>query len=80
MTESRVQLVLIIDHDNFNIFHLKPGPVGFCAFERSLSALWRLKIWCRATMTEDCLCGLAMLHVHRNDTVGQINPEAVLKR
>jgi hypothetical protein len=21
-----------------------------------------------------------MLHVHRNDTVGQVNPEAVLKR
>ena len=34
----------------------------------------------RATMTEDRLCGLVMLHVHRNDTVGQVNPEVVLKR
>jgi hypothetical protein len=31
-------------------------------------------------MTEDRLCGLAMIHVHRNDTVGQVIPEAVLKR
>ena len=26
------------------------------------------------------LCELEMLYVHRNDTVGQVNPEAVLKR
>ena len=31
-------------------------------------------------MTEDRLCGLAMIHVHRNDTVGQVIPESVLKR
>jgi hypothetical protein len=31
-------------------------------------------------MTEDRLCGLAMIHVHRNDAVGQVIPEAVLKR
>jgi len=31
-------------------------------------------------MTEDRLCGLAMIHVHRNDTVGQVIPEVVLKR
>ena len=31
-------------------------------------------------MTDDRLCGLAMIHVHRNDTVGQVIPEAVLKR
>jgi len=31
-------------------------------------------------MTEYRLCGLAMLHVHRNDTVGEENPETVLKR
>jgi hypothetical protein len=28
----------------------------------------------------DRLCGLAMIHVHRNDAVGQVIPEAVLKR
>jgi len=26
------------------------------------------------------LSELMMLHIHRNDTVGQVNPEAVLKR
>ena len=51
-------------------------PVGSCACERSFSALRCLKTWCRATMTEVCLCGLAMLHVHRNDTVRQVNPES----
>jgi len=33
-----------------------------------------------ATMTGDSLYGLAMIHVHHNDTVGQVIPEAVLKR
>lgn len=33
-----------------------------------------------ATMTEDRLCGMAMIHVHRNVTVGQVIPETVLKR
>ncbi|XP_048727017.1 zinc finger MYM-type protein 1-like [Ostrea edulis] len=55
-------------------------PVGSCACERSFSALRRLKTWCRATMTENRLCGLAMLHVHRNDNAGKVSPEAVLKR
>jgi hypothetical protein len=31
-------------------------------------------------MNEERLCELAMLHVHRNDTVVQEKPEAVLKR
>jgi hypothetical protein len=31
-------------------------------------------------MTEDSMCELAMIYVHRNDTVGQVIPEAVLKR
>ena len=39
-----------------------------------------LKTWCRATLTENRLCRLAMIHVHRNDTVGKVNPETVLKR
>ena len=50
---------------------------GIC--ERSFSALRRFRTWRRATMTEDRLCGLAMIHVHRNDTVGQVIPEAVSK-
>ena len=55
-------------------------PVGSCACERSFWPLRCLKTWCRATLTEDRLCWLAMFHVHHNDTVGQVNPEAVLKR
>ena len=55
-------------------------PVGSCACERSFSALRNIKTWCRATMTENRLYWLAMLHLHRNDTVGHVNPEAVLKR
>ena len=80
MNECQVQLVLTIDHNSFNNFHLKPKPVSSCTFKRSFPALRHLKTRCRATMTENCLCGLVMLHVHRNDIVGQINPEAVLKR
>ena len=53
-------------------------PVCSCACERSFLALRYIKTWNRATITEDRLCELAMLHVHRNDTVGQINPEVVL--
>jgi hypothetical protein len=45
-----------------------------------VSALHRFRTWRSATVTEDRQCGLAMIHVHRNDTVGQVIPEAVLKR
>jgi hypothetical protein len=55
-------------------------PVGYCACERSFLAIRHLKTWCRATLTKDRLCGLGVLHVHRNDTVGKVNPEAVLRR
>jgi len=67
-------------HVILNLKLLLTLPVGSCAYQRSFSALRCLKTWCRATLTEDRLCWLAMLHVHRNDTVGQVNPEAVLKR
>ena len=50
-------------------------PVGSCTRGRSFSALRHLK-----TKTEGGLCGLAMLHVHRNDTYRQVNPDAVIKR
>jgi len=55
-------------------------PVESCSCERSFSALRRLKAWNRSTMTESRLCGLAMLHIHRNDDVGHIECVAVLKR
>ena len=55
-------------------------PVRSCACERSFSALRFIKTWGRATITEYRLCELVMLHVHRIDTVGQVNAEVVLKR
>ena len=54
--------------------------VGSCSCERSCSALRQHKTWNRSTMTESRLCGLAMLHIHRNDDVGHIECVAVLKR
>ena len=36
---------------------------------RSFSGLRRLKLWTRASMTEERLSGLAMLMVHRNSDV-----------
>jgi hypothetical protein len=38
-----------------------------------------LKTCIRASMTESILCGLSMLHIHRSDTVGEINTTSVLK-
>ena len=40
-------------------------PVGSVAYERSFSALCRLKLWTRSSMTEERLSGLAMLLIHR---------------
>ena len=40
-------------------------PVGSVACERSFSALRRLKLWTRSSMTEERLSGLAMLLIHR---------------
>ena len=40
-------------------------PVGSVSCERSFSALRRLKIWTRSSMTEDRLSGLIILFIHR---------------
>jgi len=37
--------------------------------ERSFSTLYRLKTWVRPSLTGERLCGLAMLHSHRNMAV-----------
>jgi hypothetical protein len=68
------------DADMYPNFHvilklLLTLPVGSCTRGRSCLALRHLK-----TKTKDRLCGLAMLHVHRNDTYRQGNPDAVIKR
>lgn len=40
-------------------------PVSVASAERSFSSLRRLKSWMRTTMREDRLCGLCLLHSHR---------------
>jgi hypothetical protein len=40
-------------------------PVTNVCCERSFSSLRRLKTWEKATMGEEKLCSLAMLHIHR---------------
>lgn len=52
-------------------------PVGSVPCERSFSSLRRLKDWSRANMTEERLCGLALLYTHRDMDVSREN---VLKR
>ena len=53
-------------------------PVTSVCCERSFSSLRRLKTWERATMSSERLCGLALLHVHRD----RVNPdrEKLLKK
>ena len=48
-------------------------PVTNVCCERSLSSLRRLKTWEKATMGEERLCGLVMLHVHRDMNVSREN-------
>jgi hypothetical protein len=50
--------------------------VGTCCCERSFLALRRLITW----MTQSRLCGLSMLHIHRSDTVSEINATSVPKK
>ena len=49
-------------HKIFTIF--LTTPVGSISCERSFSALCRLKLWTRSSMTEEKLSGLAMV-IHR---------------
>ncbi|VDI27878.1 Hypothetical predicted protein [Mytilus galloprovincialis] len=46
-------------------------PVTSVCCERSFSGLSRLKTWERSTMSEERLCGLAMLHTHRDKDVSR---------
>ena len=56
-------------------------PVGSVCCERSFSSLRRLKKWERSTMGQEHLCGLALLHIHK-DKVDSTEgfDERVLKR
>ena len=56
-------------------------PVGSVCCERSFSSLRRLKTWERSTMGQKRLCGLALLHIHKDkvDSTEGFN-ERVLKR
>ncbi|XP_071153551.1 52 kDa repressor of the inhibitor of the protein kinase-like [Mytilus edulis] len=46
-------------------------PVTSVCCKRSFSGLRRLKTWKRSTMGEERLCGLAMLHTHRDKDVSR---------
>lgn len=54
-------------YPNMNIFLriLAALPVSIATAERSFSTLRRVKTWLRASMVEDRLTGLALLHVHK---------------
>ncbi len=52
-------------------------PVGAVPCERSFSAMRRLKDWSRSTMTDNRLCGLALLYTHRDMN---INKEHIINR
>lgn len=41
-------------------------PVGSCSCERTFSTLRRLKTWCRSTMSEERLNGIALPFIHQN--------------
>lgn len=51
-------------------------PVGSCSCERSFSALRRLKSWCRTSMGEERLNGLALCNIHKEHA---LDPLEVLK-
>lgn len=44
-------------------------PVTSVCCERSFSSLRRLKTWERATMGGNRLCGLALLHLHKDKSI-----------
>jgi hypothetical protein len=48
-------------------------PVTSVYYEKSFSYIRRHKTWERGTMGEERLCGLAMLHVHRDMNVSREN-------
>ena len=63
------------------LFLLVTLPVGSCTCEHSFSALRRLKTWCRTSMGEDRLNGLALRHIHKDHPlISQLDPLEVLKQ
>lgn len=44
-------------------------PVTVASAERSFSALKRLKTWLRSNMTQERLCGLALMHMHSDISI-----------
>ncbi|XP_050066070.1 zinc finger MYM-type protein 1-like [Aphis gossypii] len=52
-------------------------PISVASAERSFSTLRRLKTWLRSKMGQDRLCGLALLHIHREI---DISVDDIIKR
>jgi hypothetical protein len=73
------KLFLVYAHEDFypnirRIFIiLLTFPVTNVCCERSFSSLRRLKTWEKATMGEERLCSLAMLHIHKDMNVSREN-------
>ena len=44
-------------------------PVSTASAERSFSSLRRLKTYLRSNMSEACLSGLALLHIHHDTNI-----------
>ena len=55
-------------------------PVGSVSCERPFSALRRLKLWTRSTMTEHRLSGLAMLLLHHDNPEFIPSPDEIYER
>ncbi|VDH89360.1 Hypothetical predicted protein [Mytilus galloprovincialis] len=58
-------------YPNIRRILLATMPVTSVCCERSFLGLRRLKTWERSTMSEERLCGLAMLHTHRDKDVSR---------
>lgn len=79
---AALELMDKCNKDVFGIIHsflliLATLPVTNSSAERSFSSLRRLKTYLRFTMSENRLCGLALMHIHRQIP---IDVEKVIKR
>ena len=80
--KNSTAVLIRCDKDAYPLVHmiltiLTTLPVSNASAERSFSALRRLKTWLISTMTEQRLCGLALMHIHRDV---QIDVQKVLDR
>ena len=63
--EKKLVYLLIFSNIKVSLRLLGTSPVTTCTCERSFSAIRRLKIYTRSTMTSERLNGIALMHVHQ---------------